>query len=92
MAREIGIIHSCAHALCTVLLVLRMIHKLHSCVGIGGKLFLRVVKFANSTRLAKFAKIKPPRNIWRIQYVECLTCLTQVLPNTNPLSNFSITY
>ena len=24
--------------------------------------------FANSTWLAKFAKIKPPRNIWRIQY------------------------
>ena len=31
-------------------------------------IFLHVVKFANSTRLAKFAKIKPPRNIWRIQY------------------------
>ena len=32
-------------------------------------LFLRVVEFANSTRLAKFAKINPPRNIWRIQYL-----------------------
>ena len=30
--------------------------------------FRAVVEFANSTRLAKFAKIKPPRNIWRIQY------------------------
>ena len=29
----------------------------------------RVVKFANSNRLAKFEKIKTPfRNIWRIQY------------------------
>ena len=71
---EISIIHSFARALCTVLLVLR-IHKSHSCVGIRGKfifaccrilasgsevnLFLRV-EFANSTRLAKFAKIKTP--------------------------------
>ena len=29
---------------------------------------MRVVKFATSTRLAKFAKIKTPRNICRIQY------------------------
>ena len=33
-------------------------------------LFSRVVEFANSTRLVKFAKIKPPWNIWRIQYPE----------------------
>ena len=30
---------------------------------------MRVDKFANSTRLAKFAKIKTPRNIWCIQYL-----------------------
>ena len=29
----------------------------------------KFVEFANSTRLAKFAKIKTPRNIWRIQYL-----------------------
>ena len=42
---------------------------LHSCVGSEVNIFLRVVNFASSTRLAKFTKIKPSRNIWRIQYI-----------------------
>ena len=40
----------------------------HSCVEIGGKYFWHVVNFESSTRLAKFTKIKPSRNIWHIQY------------------------
>ena len=49
------IIHSFARALCTVLLVLRRI----LASGLDVNLFLCVVEFANNTRLAKFAKIKP---------------------------------
>ena len=50
------------------------VHKSHSCVGIGGKsggkyfcVLLNPRIAPGSTRLAKFAKIKSPRNIWRIQ-------------------------
>ena len=52
---------------CTIL-VLRMYTSRILASGSEVNLFLRVVEFANSTRLAKFAKIKPSRNIWRIQY------------------------
>ena len=78
MDREISIIHSfctctvyCTQTYIlqnsgTVLLVLRtqvaFLHRDQRYI------FLCVVKFASSTRLAKFAQIKTLRNIWRIQY------------------------
>ena len=76
--------------------VVLWIHKSHSCVGIGligGKLFVRVVDFANSTRLAKFAKIKNPRNIWRIQYykvyIKTCPCYTNFMRFKSRLINNS---
>ena len=91
---EISIIHSFARALCTVLLVL-LVHKSHSCVGNSGSKvnFVCVVEFVNSTRLTKFAKIKPLQNIWRIQYFPVkLSLLKQPLTHygTSPLKLFSI--
>ena len=64
---EISIIHSFARALCTVLLVI-VYNVYTSCILASRSevnLFSRVIEFANSTRLVKFAKIKPPWNIWR---------------------------
>ena len=66
--KKISIIHSFARALCTVLLVLRTQVAFPSHSWSGLEVNFLCVKFANRTRLAKFAKIKTPRNIWRIQY------------------------
>ena len=58
--------------MCTVYCTTSIAHTQVSCILASGSevnLFLCVVKFANSTRLAK---IKPPRNIWHIQ-VPCAT-------------------
>ena len=41
-----------------------------------------VVEFANSTRLAKFTKIKNLRNIWHIQYMSEL--YNYIGMDTNP--------
>ena len=61
-----------ARALCTVLLVLR-VHIRRIYASGSEVIFSRVVKFANNTRHAKFAKITPPpRNICRIQYLRYL--------------------
>ena len=58
-------------------------------------IFSRVVNFASSTRLAKFAKIKPSRNIWRIQYMQqCIgraffaIGFHKIAPATEKNSNF----
>ena len=77
MDGEISIIHSFARALCTVLLVLQ------TQVAFMRRdrrwIFLRVVKFTNSTRLAKFAG-KKTREIYGVytvcwisaNWVECM--------------------
>ena len=58
---------------CTVYCTTSIVYNVYtSCILASGSevnLFSRVIEFANSTRLAKFAKIKPPRNIWR-RYVQ----------------------
>ena len=57
----------CTCTVCWFSTVIAIFYVAFHASGLEDKYFCVLLKFANRTRLAKFTKVNPPRNIWRIQ-------------------------